>query len=97
MSNLFSSVAQQLDQTQLPEDLHAAGAELAALIEAEAIVYVRTDRRNPTLAITKQALKLAFPDHHMRRVNRPLEGKTQTRLFGNGDPRLGEVDLVLTP
>jgi hypothetical protein len=67
------------------------------LMKPGCIVYVRTDRREPTLAITKQALKMAFPEHHLRRVNRPIEGKTQTRLFGNGDPRLGEVDLVLFP
>src|SRR5260370_23081037 len=38
MSTLFSTVAQQLDQTQLPEDLHAAGDDLAAFIEADAYV-----------------------------------------------------------
>jgi hypothetical protein len=67
------------------------------LMRPDGIVYVRTDRREPTLALTKKALKLAFPDHQLNRVNRPIEGETQTRLFGNGDPRLGEVDLVLTP
>jgi len=67
------------------------------LMKPDGIVYVRTDRREPTLLITKQALKAAFPKHHLSRVNQPVEGKTQTRLFGNGDPRLGEVDLVLIP
>jgi hypothetical protein len=67
------------------------------LMMPDGIVYVRTDRREPTLALTKQALKLAFPQHQLKRVNRPIEGETQTRLFGNGDPRLGEVDFVLTP
>ena len=67
------------------------------LMRADAIVYVRTDRREPTLKITKKALKKAFPKHHLTRTNRPIEGKTQTRLFGNEDPRLGEVDLVLIP
>jgi hypothetical protein len=67
------------------------------LMKRDAIVYVRTDRREPTLAITKEALKRAFPKHRLSRVNRPIEGKTQTRLFGNGDPRFGEVDLVLIP
>jgi hypothetical protein len=65
------------------------------LMKPDGIVYVRTDRRESTLALTKQALKAAFPTHKLRRVDRPIEGKTQTRLFGNGDPRLGEVDLVL--
>jgi len=67
------------------------------LIKPDGIVYVRTDRREPTLTLTKQALRLAFPNHELRRINQPIHGKTQTRLFGNGDPRLGEVDLLLVP
>src|SRR5260370_11551039 len=38
MSNILSTVAHQLGQTELPDDLQAAGADLAALIEAEAYV-----------------------------------------------------------
>src|SRR5713101_3996100 len=38
MSSLLSTVAQQLGQTQLSGDLQAAGADLAALVEAEAYV-----------------------------------------------------------
>ena len=67
------------------------------IMKPGAVVYVRTDRREPTLATTREALTRAFPDHHLRQVNRPIKGKTQTRLFGNGDPRFGEVDLVLLP
>jgi len=67
------------------------------LLKPDCFVYVRTDRREPTLAITKVAVTAAFPRHRIQRVNRPIEGETQTRLFGNGDPRTGEVDLVLAP
>ncbi|MGB9405248.1 MAG: hypothetical protein WCA98_17065 [Candidatus Acidiferrales bacterium] len=67
------------------------------LMRPDAIVYVRTDSRKPTLAMTRQALKTAFPEHSLREVNRPIQGKTQTRLFGNGDPCCGEVDLVMIP
>jgi hypothetical protein len=38
MSNFFSTVAQQPDKTPLPEDLQAAGADLAALVEGDAYV-----------------------------------------------------------
>jgi hypothetical protein len=38
MANLLSSVAQQLDKTQLPEELQSAGAELASLVEGGAYV-----------------------------------------------------------
>lgn len=67
------------------------------LMRPDAIVYVRTDRRNSTLVATRGALKRAFPKHHLRELDRPVKGKTQTRLFGNGDPRFGEVDLVMIP
>jgi hypothetical protein len=52
MSSLFSSVAQQLDKTELSKELQAAGVELAAFVDGDAYV---------------------------------------------GDPRFGEVDLVMTP
>jgi hypothetical protein len=69
----------------------------ARIMRTDAVAYVRTDRRQPTLEITKQSLQKAFPNHSLKEVSRPVRGKTQTRLFGNTDPRLGEVDLLLTP
>lgn len=66
------------------------------LVKPDGIVYVRTDLREPTLSITKQAMRAAFPTHRLQEKVQPIHGETQTRLFGNGDPRLGEVDLVLT-
>jgi hypothetical protein len=69
----------------------------SCLMRSDAIVYVRTDRRESTLTITREALEKAFPKHALKEVDRPIQGKTQTRLFGNGDPRLGEVDLLMTP
>jgi DNA helicase HerA-like ATPase len=38
MSSLFSSVAQQLDKTELSKELQAAGVELAAFVEGDAYV-----------------------------------------------------------
>lgn len=69
----------------------------ARIVRRDAVVYVRTDRREPTATITRTVLKEAFPGHQIRRVNRPLIGKTQTRLFGHGAPAVGEVDFILTP
>lgn len=65
------------------------------LLKSDATIYVRTDKREPTLGITKAALKSAFPDHRLTRVDRPVSGETQTRLFGHDDPRIGEVDLIM--
>jgi hypothetical protein len=69
----------------------------AQLLRKDAVIYVRTDRREPTVSLTRDALKSAFPSHALRRVNQPLSGKTQTRLFGHYAPRLGEVDFILNP
>ncbi len=69
----------------------------AKILRKDAFVYVRTDRREPTVSITRAALKGAFPSHQLRRVNQPITGQTQTRLFGHNAPRFGEVDFILTP
>lgn len=70
-----------------------------ALLRKDAIIYVRTDWREPTVSITRDALKKAFPSHELKRLNRPLkeQTKTQTQLFGHHAPRRGEVDFILSP
>jgi hypothetical protein len=69
----------------------------AKILRNDAVVYVRTDKREPTVSITREALRKAFPRHRLQRRDQPLKGKSQTRLFGNDDPRLGEVDFILKP
>jgi hypothetical protein len=68
----------------------------ASIVSPRATVYVRTDRREPTLHLTREAMLRAFPHHDLRRITRKFEGESQTRLFGHYDPRFGEVDLILT-
>lgn len=85
-----------VDRDSYRELLSGVFQRCASLVRADAVVYVRTDRREQTLTITREALSEAFPRHSMRELGRPVRGETQTRLFGNGDPRVGEVDLVLT-
>lgn len=68
----------------------------AKIVRTDAVVYVRTDRREPTASLTKAALREAFPEHKMRQVARPIKGKTQTGLFGYASPKIGEIDLILT-
>ncbi len=77
--------------------LLSAFTEVKPLLACDATVYVRTDRRRMTSKITREVLKQVFPKHDLRRRPRPLKGLTQTRLFGNGAPDDGEVDLILTP
>jgi hypothetical protein len=72
-------------------------AAAAKVLKRDAVVYVRTDRRKATYQATLDALRAAFPDRRIRRYVRPFEGPTQTRLFGNKDHKVGEVDLLLLP
>jgi hypothetical protein len=67
------------------------------LLQRDGIVYVRTDRRKITLNTTKEVLREIFPDHQLRCKSRPYVRPTQTRLFGHAEPRVGEIDLILTP
>jgi len=69
----------------------------ASLLKKDAVVYVRTDRREPTFHITRAALLAAFPNHKMKVAFKPNGGKTQTGLFGHFAPRSGEIDLLLAP
>ena len=72
-------------------------SEAAKIVRRDAVVYVRTDSREPTQSITRSTLQAAFPRHRFRRVIRPLLGQTQTRLFGHASSPTGEIDFILTP
>lgn len=85
------------DQEAYSQLLSTVFEKAARLMRRDGVVYVRTDSRQPTLTITKAALKAAFTSHRLKQAASPIRGRTQTRLFGNGDPRAGEVDLILTP
>jgi hypothetical protein len=67
------------------------------LLRDDATVYVRTDRRELTLATTIEVLRQTFPNHRLARRVSPHTRPTQTNLFGHTDPRMGEIDLILTP
>ncbi len=69
----------------------------AELMKHDAVVYVRTDCKEPTLSLTHLTLERAFPRHRIRSKTRPMVGLAQTRLFGTRPEKTGEVDLVLLP
>lgn len=66
------------------------------LLRKDATIYVRTDQRKLTFETTISVLKKIFPHHHLHRRERPRERPTQTRLFGHPEPRLGEIDVIMT-
>ena len=72
-----------------------AFSNAAESLADDATIYVRTGSRRSTVTVTRDVLKEVFPRHRIRREARPVRGVTQTRLFGNGERRSGEVDLIL--
>jgi hypothetical protein len=58
-------------------------------------VYVRTDARPHTLALTREILEATFPNWAITATERPFARPTQTALFGDKSNKPGEIDLVL--
>jgi hypothetical protein len=69
----------------------------ARRLHEEAVVFVRTDARPFTLSTTIEALRIAFPNKNLTEERRPVNGRTQTILYGDHSKKPGEVDIVLTP
>jgi len=72
-------------------------ASSSLLLHEEAVIYVRTGKQSFTYETTKQALFQAFPNKQLCEYSRPYSRPTQTALFGDHDPKDGEVDLILLP
>lgn len=67
----------------------------ASLLSDDAVVYVRTDRREVTRKITCEVLRDVFPQRRMRCQKSPFPKATQTDLFGGKSSKDGELDIVL--
>lgn len=87
----FSSA---VDYTALLQAVFQQAADVMST--RKAIVYVRTDAREETFNVTRDALKLAFPHWQERIVERPYPRQTQTALYGDKSPKAGEKDIILT-
>jgi hypothetical protein len=71
--------------------------KIAAQRSKKAIVYVRTDARPFTAAVTEQAVRDAWPRHTITvRKNKPHK-TTQTVLFGDNAKKPGDIDLIAMP
>jgi hypothetical protein len=68
----------------------------AELMSRSGIVYVRTGADDVTRDATRNALRGAFPRKRIRQIPRPFLGPTQTMLFGDSEPKHGEVDLIIS-
>jgi len=90
-SHHCSSQAMQTSGTPQVDAFQKASAYLAP----DAVIYVRTGSRSETYDATTSALSVVFPNHRLVAEQRPYLRPTQTRLFGDHEPKAGEVDLVL--
>jgi hypothetical protein len=75
--------------------LVTAFRKASAYLAPDAVIYVRTGSRSVTYEATNSALSQVFPNHRLLAEDRPYVRPTQTRLFGDHEPKVGEVDLVL--
>ena len=75
--------------------LVSAFRKASAYLAPDAVIYVRTGSRSVTYEATTSALSWVFPNHRLVAEDRPYVRPTQTRLFGDHEPKAGEVDLVL--
>ena len=66
----------------------------ARMLSDDAVVYVRTGRQPITYDSTISALHQAFPTRQWIEELRPYQKPTQTALFGDREPKVGEVDLI---
>lgn len=94
-----SSLGKHRKRFQVEEEykhlLEKTFREVSRLTGKESVIYVRTDSRKFTLDTTCNILKQAFPDKEMTIIEQPINGATQTHLFGNHSTKIGEVDLIL--
>jgi hypothetical protein len=61
----------------------------------DAVVYVRTDARQFTRASTIAVLQTVFSGKAIQILERPMNGLSQTRLYGDKSNKPGEVDVIL--
>lgn len=67
----------------------------AKVLKKDAVVYVRTGKDPITMEATLAALIKAFPQKSVREEHQPFRKPTQTHLFGDKAPKLGEVDIIM--
>jgi len=69
---------------------------ISQIVTQNAVIFVRTDRREFTLNTTRNIFRTHFPSWTMEEHIQLIEHPSQTALFGDFAPKPGEVDLILT-
>lgn len=70
--------------------------QCAQMMADQSTIYVRTDKRDYTFAITKEILRKHYSDYRFRTRKKPFTKRTQTEIMGNTSSEDGEVDIILT-
>ncbi len=82
-------------ETEYRDLLDTTFRKVSYLTDKKSVIYVRTDSRKFTFDTTHSILKEIFPDKKMTIKEQPVNGTTQTYLFGNHSTKMSEVDLIL--
>ena len=77
---------------QMLESVFAAAAQR---LKTHGVVWVRTDARKHTKAMTEHALRIHWPNRKLYVRADPLNYRTQTSHFGDPSKKPGEVDYLI--
>ena len=69
----------------------------AKVVAEDAVIYIRTSKDPFTKQATQNAILEAFPKKRLLQRCQPFSKPTQTYLFGDKTPKIGEMDLILIP
>ena len=86
-----------LDIDAYAEMLKGAFTATLAQAHSDATWYVRSDARCKTRQTIQSILGSLLETHELQVRNAPYSRKTQTALYGDDDPKPGEIDLIYTP
>ena len=85
-----------LDLDSYTEMLRGVFSATLSRAQDDATWYVRSDARPKTLDAIKSVLAELLPNHQFNEKKAPYLNKTQTALYGDHEPKPGEVDLIYT-
>ncbi|MCY4653252.1 MAG: DNA methyltransferase [Dehalococcoidia bacterium] len=77
--------------------LRGVFAATAKRARTDSTWYVRSDARAKTKDAIQSVLDVLLPNHQLEQLEAPYKRKTQTALYGDHEPKPGEVDLIYTP
>ncbi len=85
-----------LDMDKYVDMLKAVFGATLSRSRHDATWYVRSDARPKTLDAIRSVLAVLLPEHELQEKSAPYLEKTQTALYGDREPKPGEVDLIYT-